>query len=90
MADLALRALELTPPAISVLRRPCAVAAAAALTAAWPDQAARITITLLAQPLPLAAEDRVRCALSSVLRALRPDQPCPCRSRESPGPAATR
>ena len=68
-ADLALRALELTPPADpDALSR--AVAAAAALTAAGRlDQAARITHDLLAQPLPPAAEDRVRCALSSVLCA---------------------
>ena len=68
-ADLALRALELTPPADpDALSR--AVAAAEALTAAGRlDQAARIAHDLLAQPLPPAAEDRVRCALSSVLCA---------------------
>ena len=68
-ADLALRALELTPPADpAALSR--AVAAAEALTAAGRlDQAARIADDLLARPLPPAAEDRLRCALSSVLCA---------------------
>jgi DNA-binding CsgD family transcriptional regulator len=77
-ADLALRALELTPPAPpaaatdpgdpAALSR--AVTAAEALTAAGRlDQAARITRDLLAKPLPSAAEDRLRCALSSVLCA---------------------
>ena len=68
-ADLALRALELTPADdLDALSR--AVAAAEALAAAGRlDQAARIAGDLLAQPLPPAAEDRVRCALSSVLCA---------------------
>jgi len=68
-ADLALRVLELTPPADpAALSR--AVAAAEALTAAGRlDQAARIARDMLAKPLPLAAEDRLRCALSSVLCA---------------------
>ena len=68
-ADLALRALELTPPADpDALSR--AVAAAEALTAAGRlDQAARIARDMLAKPLPPAAEDRLRCALSSVLCA---------------------
>jgi DNA-binding CsgD family transcriptional regulator len=68
-ADLALRALELTPPADpDALSR--AVAAAEALTAAGRlDQAAQISRDLLAKPLPPAAEDRLRCALSSVLCA---------------------
>ena len=68
-ADLALRALELTPPADpDALSR--AVAAAEALTAAGRlDQAARIADDMLARPLPPAAEDRLRCALSSVLCA---------------------
>ena len=68
-ADLALRALELTPPADpGALSR--AVAAAEALTAAGRlDQAARIADDMLAKPLPPAAEDRLRCALSSVLCA---------------------
>ena len=68
-ADLTLRALELTPPADpAALSR--AVAAAEALTAAGRlDQAARIADDMLAKPLPPAAEDRLRCALSSVLCA---------------------
>ena len=68
-ADLALRVLELTSPADpAALSR--AVAAAEALTAACRlDQAARIARDMLAKPLPLAAEDRLRCALSSVLCA---------------------
>ena len=68
-ADLALRALELTSPA-DPAALPRAVAAAEALTAAGRlDQAARIARDLLAKPLPPAAEDRLRCALSSVLCA---------------------
>ena len=68
-AGLALRALELTPPADpDALAR--AVAAAEALTAASRlDQAARIARNMLAKPLPPVAEDRLRCALSSVLNA---------------------
>ena len=46
------------------------MAAAEALTAAGQlDQAARIAGDMLAKPLPPAAEDRLRCALSSVLCA---------------------
>jgi DNA-binding NarL/FixJ family response regulator len=68
-ADLALRALELTGPAgPDALGR--AVAAAEALAAAGRlDPAARISRDMLARPLPPAAEDRLRCALSSVLCA---------------------
>jgi DNA-binding CsgD family transcriptional regulator len=68
-ADLALRALELTPPADpAALSR--AVAAAEALAAAGRlDQAAAIAHDLLAMPLPPAAEDRLRCALSWVMSA---------------------
>jgi hypothetical protein len=68
-ADLALRALELTDPADpAALAR--AVAAAEALTAAGRlDQAAAIAHDLLAKPLPPAAEDRLRCDLSSVMSA---------------------
>jgi DNA-binding CsgD family transcriptional regulator len=68
-AGLALRALELTSPDDpAVLCR--AVAATEALTAAGRlDQAARIAQELLVKPLPPAAEDRVRCALSSILCA---------------------
>ena len=68
-AGLALRALELTSPA-DPAALPRAVAAAEALTAAGRlDQAARIARDLLAKPLPPAAEDRLRCALASVLCA---------------------
>ena len=68
-ADLALRALELTPADDpDALSR--AVAGAEALTAAGRlDQAARIARDLLAKPLPPAAEERLRCALSSVMCA---------------------
>jgi DNA-binding NarL/FixJ family response regulator len=68
-AGLALRALELTAPA-DPAARPRAVAAVEALAAAGRlDQAARIARDLLAKPLPSAAEDRLRCALASVLCA---------------------
>jgi DNA-binding CsgD family transcriptional regulator len=68
-ADLALRALELTSAADpATLSR--AVAATEALTAAGRlDQAARIAGDLLAKPVLPTAEDRVRCALSSILCA---------------------
>jgi DNA-binding NarL/FixJ family response regulator len=68
-AGLAMRALELTTAADpDALAR--AVTAAEALAAAGRlDQAARIIGDLLAKPLPPAAEDRLRCALSSVLWA---------------------
>jgi DNA-binding CsgD family transcriptional regulator len=68
-ADLALRALELTPLADSgALSR--AVAATEALTAAGRlDQAARLAHDTLTQPLPPVAEARLRSALSSVLSA---------------------
>jgi DNA-binding NarL/FixJ family response regulator len=68
-ADLALRALELTPPADpGALSR--AVAAAEALTAAGRlDRAARLAHDTLAKPLPPVAEADLRCALSSVLCA---------------------
>jgi DNA-binding NarL/FixJ family response regulator len=66
-AELALRALELTPPADpGALSR--AVAATEALTAAGRlDQAARLAQDTLAKPLPPVAEARLRCALSAVL-----------------------
>ena len=68
-ADLALRALELTPSADpGALSR--AVAASEALTAAGQlDQASRLARETLAQPLPPVAEARLRCALSSILCA---------------------
>jgi DNA-binding CsgD family transcriptional regulator/tetratricopeptide (TPR) repeat protein len=68
-ADLALRALELTSPA-DPAALPRAVAAAETLAAAGRlDQSARIVHDMLARPLPLLSEDRLRCALSSVLVA---------------------
>jgi DNA-binding CsgD family transcriptional regulator len=68
-ADLAARALELTAPVgPDALAR--AVAAAEALTAAGRlHQAARIAGEILARPVPSVAEDRVRCALATVLCA---------------------
>jgi len=68
-ADLALRVLELTPVADpGALSR--ALAAAEALAAAGRlDQADRIARDTLAKPVPAAAEDRLRCVLSSVLCA---------------------
>jgi predicted ATPase len=66
-ADLALRALELTPAADRE-ELPRAVAAAETLAAVGRlDQAARIARDAVAKPLPPAAEARLRCALSSVL-----------------------
>jgi DNA-binding CsgD family transcriptional regulator len=66
-AGLALRALELTSPGDPVAL-PRAVAAAETLAAAGRlDQAARIVHDMLARPLPQLSEDRLRCALSSVL-----------------------
>ena len=68
-ADVAVRALELTPPA-GPDELPRAVAAAEALAAAGRlDQAGRIADETLAKPLPPLAEARLRCALSSVLCA---------------------
>jgi DNA-binding CsgD family transcriptional regulator len=68
-AALAVRTLELTPPAgPAALSR--AVTAAEALTAAGRlDQAARIARDMMAKPLPPVAEARLRCALSSILSA---------------------
>jgi DNA-binding CsgD family transcriptional regulator len=66
-AGLVVRALELTSPT-DPDSLPRAVAAAEALAAAGRmDQAARTARHLLARPLPPAAEDRLRCALSTVL-----------------------
>jgi len=68
-ASLALRALELTSPT-DPAALPRAVAAAEALTAAGRlDQATAIVHDLLAKPLPAATEDRLRCALSTILCA---------------------
>jgi DNA-binding CsgD family transcriptional regulator len=68
-ADLALRALELTPAAApGAMGR--SVAAAEALAAAGQlDQAGRIARDTLTKPLPSAAEARLRCVVSSVLCA---------------------
>ena len=68
-AGLALRALELTPPA-DPAALPRAITAAEALTAAGQlDQASRIAHEVLAKPLPARAEDRMRCTLASLLCA---------------------
>lgn len=68
-ANLALRALELTPATDpGALSR--SVAAVETLAAAGRlDQAARIAHDMLAKPLRPTAEARLRCALSSVLNA---------------------
>ena len=66
-AELALRALELTPPGDQAAA-PRAVAAAEALAAAGrPRQAARIAHETLAQPVPAPLEARLRCVLASSL-----------------------
>jgi DNA-binding CsgD family transcriptional regulator len=66
-ADLATRALELTPPGDPELIHR-SVAAAEALTAAGRLAAAtKLTWSALEQPLPPAASARLRCALSSAL-----------------------
>ena len=68
-ADLAARALELTPVA-DPDALPRAVVAAEALTAAGRlDQAEHIVATMLAKPVPPPAEARLRCALSSIMSA---------------------
>jgi DNA-binding CsgD family transcriptional regulator len=68
-ADLAVRALELTPP-VSPDAVPRAVAAAESLAAAGrlPD-AGRVARETLARPVPAVAEGRLRSVLSSVLCA---------------------
>lgn len=68
-ADLAQRALDMTPPTDpDTLSR--SVAAAEALVAAGRlDRADRITRDTMAKPLPPVAEARLRCVLSSVLCA---------------------
>ena len=68
-ADLALRALELTPPAASCAMERSLAAAEAMAAAGQLDQAARIARDTLAKPLPPAAEARLRCVLSAVLCA---------------------
>jgi hypothetical protein len=68
-ADLALRALDCTPPA-DPARPGRALAAAEALAAAGrPEPAAQLARDLLARPLPALAEARIRCVLSSALCA---------------------
>ncbi len=79
-AGLALRALELTPPADPAALSRAATAAEALTAAGRLDQAARIADDMLARPLPSAAEDRLRCALASVLCARG-------RAREAAGQA---
>jgi DNA-binding NarL/FixJ family response regulator len=66
-ADLALRALELTPAADPGALTRAAAAAEALASAGRLDQAARIAQDTLAKPLPPAVGARLRCALSSVL-----------------------
>ena len=68
-ADLALRALELTPPTAPVSQRRSVAAGEALAAAGRLNQAARIARSTLAKPLPPVAEATVRCALSSVLCA---------------------
>ncbi len=68
-AGLALRALELTSPG-DPAALPRGVAAAETLAAAGRlEQVTRIVHDMLARPLPRLSEDRLRCALSSVLCA---------------------
>jgi DNA-binding CsgD family transcriptional regulator len=68
-ADLAVRALDLTPP-ISPAAVPRAVAAAESLAAAGRlADAGRVARETLARPVPAVAEGRLRCVLSSVLCA---------------------
>ena len=68
-ADLALRALELTPPAASGAVARSVAAAESTAAAGQLNQAARIAHDTLAKPLPAAAEARLRCVLSAVLCA---------------------
>ncbi len=68
-ADLALRALELTPPA-DPARLPRSARAAESLTAAGRvADAENIARVALAQPLPAAAAAPLRCAMSAILAA---------------------
>ena len=68
-ADLALRALELTPPAASGAVERSVAAAEAMAAAGRLGQAAEIARATLAKPLPPATEARLRCVLSTVLCA---------------------
>ena len=68
-AELALRALELTPPA-DPARRPRSALAAESLTAAGRvAEAENIARVALAQPLPAAAAAPLRCTMSAILAA---------------------
>jgi hypothetical protein len=68
-AALAVRALELTSPADPAAQSRAVAAVEALATAGRLDRAARIAGDMLAKPLPTAVEDRLRCALASVLCA---------------------
>ena len=68
-ADLAVRALELTPPDDPAAPARTVTAAEALTAAGRLDQAGRITADALATPLPPLAEARLRCVLSSILSA---------------------
>jgi len=86
-ARLALRALELTPPA-DPAALPRSVAAAEALTAAGQlGQAARIVQETLGQPLPAIPESRLRCALSSIRSATGRAQQAAAEARAALAPA---
>jgi DNA-binding CsgD family transcriptional regulator/tetratricopeptide (TPR) repeat protein len=66
-ADLAVRALELTPSGNPDSLSRTVTAAEALAAAGGLDEAGRIADDALAEPLPPIAEARLRCALSSVL-----------------------
>jgi DNA-binding CsgD family transcriptional regulator len=66
-ADLATRALELTPPGDAELTRRSSMAAEALTVAGRPVDAASLAYSALARPLHAAASARLRCALSSAL-----------------------
>ena len=86
-ARLALRAMELTPPA-DPAALPRSVAAAEALTAAGQlDQATRIVQQTLAQPLPAIPESRLRCALSTIRSATGRAQQAAAEARAALAPA---
>jgi DNA-binding CsgD family transcriptional regulator len=68
-ADLAVRALELTPPGTSAALSRAVTAAEALAAAGRLDEAGRVAGDSLSRPLPPLAEARLRCALSSVLCA---------------------
>lgn len=68
-ADLALRALECTPPADQATPRRALAAAEALAAAGRPEPALRIARDLLARPMQALMEARVRCALSAALCA---------------------